>query len=84
MHILISECIRSIPACAGGTVLTGDATGYVQVDPRVCGGDSESGYRSPDVTGRSPRVRGGHINQLRDGIRLGSIPACAGGTSEGF
>ena len=50
----------------------------VQVYPRVCGGTVQNSAQRLDVQGLSPRVRGNPGPWHNPGIRLRSIPACAG------
>ena len=73
----IATC-GSIPACAGEPIRTSAAAAKKRVDPRVCGGAATAQTFDLPQKGRSPRVRGSHL-QLRRRRRLaGSIPACAG------
>ena len=69
---------RSIPACAGEPLIRiarGDDAG---VYPRVCGGTGNSSWRSYNLDGLSPRVRGNPSWRGCCDERSGSIPACAG------
>ena len=52
--------------------------GTQQVYPRVYGGTREPVTLALAVGGLSPRVRGNPADDIGDGNRLGSIPACTG------
>ena len=69
---------RSIPACAGEPRCEYGDRDWDSVYPRVCGGTTTPSNFRAYVMGLSPRVRGNRRNGLRDLIRRGSIPACAG------
>ena len=49
---------RSIPACAGETILCGNATGTSRVHPRVCGGNDNVPLKKIDGTGSIPACAG--------------------------
>ena len=68
----------SIPACAGEPLINWDDGWYARVYPRVCGGTKSTDRCSGLRRGLSPRVRGNQILPIDAGLRLGSIPACAG------
>ncbi len=69
---------RSIPACAGEPTLPTSSWPKPRVHPRVCGGAILSFETESSARGPSPRVRGSHEATRVDGVRDGSIPACAG------
>ena len=74
----VTECIGSIPACAGEPGANMASTSASKVYPRVCGGTSHCGGFQRYEDGLSPRVRG---NLGKDCCMPGmarSIPACAG------
>ena len=72
---------RSIPAWAGETPAKTPAAVYVEVYPRVGGGNYKYAHLSHLFTGLSPRGRGKPTDE-RIAIRNnGSIPAWAGETS---
>ncbi len=71
---------RSIPACAGETILSGAYLGLQGVDPRVCGGDVLAHLECEVRSGRSPRVRGRPLTEPDITPATRSIPACAGET----
>ena len=68
----------SIPACAGEPRICVLRLRVIGVYPRVCGGTSNHSRRCRSERGLSPRVRGNLIEDLVEGSRAGSIPACAG------
>ena len=68
----------SIPACAGEPCLVIARRPKRRVYPRVCGGAAASCSRSSRSMGLSPRVRGSPGRGHSQGLRNGSIPACAG------
>ena len=70
--------LRSIPACAGEPSAPGYGSFRLRVHPRVCGGAAVRAMTISPMGGPSPRVRGSRIRGLQEGVRLGSIPACAG------
>ena len=71
---------RSIPAWAGETYPIGFPLRFIQVYPRVGGGNTASCAFTPTRPGLSPRGRGKH-GQLRvHPDQAGSIPAWAGET----
>ena len=69
---------RSIPACTGEPVATGNDLVSGQVYPRVYGGTLHSSPTSAPVSGLSPRVRGNLHRRANVGQVRGSIPACTG------
>ena len=70
----------SIPACAGETPTTRQASGVCRVYPRVCGGNvGVQSVRLP-LPGLSPRVRGKLVGLASFEMLSWSIPACAGET----
>ena len=69
---------RSIPACAGEPSQASAPAGTAWVYPRVCGGTMGFRLSKPTRLGLSPRVRGNPHRYEFSGIRLRSIPACAG------
>ena len=71
---------RSIPACAGETVVHEHVRWRSAVHPRVCGGNASGRLPLSSVWGPSPRVRGKPVLRELLPDRLGSIPACAGET----
>ena len=72
--------LRSIPACAGETVIQLGVVPPLEVYPRVCGGNGPGPERSTKRYGLSPRVRGKLVPGQRGADTVGSIPACAGET----
>ncbi len=76
--------VWSIPACAGEPAVAATAVGLGEVYPRVCGGATDVGERTPGVTGLSPRVRGSPGMDGKPRYRLRSIPACAGEPTPGI
>ena len=73
-----SSGCRSIPACAGEPVNSGQWSFLGQVYPRVCGGTTPCAGVSATSFGLSPRVRGNHRPGDLPPVEAGSIPACAG------
>ena len=71
---------RSIPACAGETVLSSYPPRQPRVYPRVCGGNRAGKHLALAEEGLSPRVRGKHSAWDMTVYPAGSIPACAGET----
>ena len=69
---------RSIPACAGEPPIDTASPIAAPVYPRVCGGTAIRSQLNGYMCGLSPRVRGNPLDELPDGAREGSIPACAG------
>ena len=69
---------RSIPACAGEPMLTGQPDSVAAVYPRVCGGTCGNPMIHRRITGLSPRVRGNRWIRWRSTAASRSIPACAG------
>ena len=69
---------RSIPACAGEPRCGRRAGCGTEVYPRVCGGTAVARIQVGGRQGLSPRVRGNHARVVREVVRQGSIPACAG------
>ena len=72
---------RSIPACAGEATPGRPFSPPRKVYPRVCGGSGVDKRITALLGGLSPRVRGKHAIKLPNGMRWGSIPACAGEAS---
>ncbi len=70
----------SIPAWAGETAVTNLRAQFVEVDPRVGGGDRGGVVRCPPWCGRSPRGRGRRPGAPLRRPDLRSIPAWAGET----
>ena len=68
----------SIPACAGEPRWPAGAGTSTAVYPRVCGGTAGWPAAAASSQGLSPRVRGNRDRLRDDGLRTGSIPACAG------
>ena len=68
----------SIPARAGEPALRASTSLRYSVYPRACGGTPVTRTARPSPRGLSPRVRGNHHVQAREGAQLGSIPARAG------
>ncbi len=75
-----SVALRSIPAGAGETGVTGGRCVRRRVDPRGCGGDAGVLGTTRPVDGRSPRVRGRRYPPEDRRGGPGSIPAGAGET----
>ena len=71
---------RSIPACAGETVLFPQLDKPHPVYPRVCGGNGPELAAELALQGLSPRVRGKLSITAAPSFPGGSIPACAGET----
>ena len=71
---------RSIPACAGETLIIGVVLVVIKVYPRVCGGNRRGWAVHGHRTGLSPRVRGKRGVCVAEARWTGSIPACAGET----
>ena len=69
---------RSIPACAGEPSPAGRGAFSPRVYPRVCGGTSDFLSVAVSSLGLSPRVRGNRVRPVFFGVRIRSIPACAG------
>ena len=74
--------LRSIPACAGETDRQALDRSATQVHPRVCGGNIDLRQVVAANPGPSPRVRGKPITDISAVHEAGSIPACAGETTE--
>src|SRR5690606_27463689 len=72
---------RSIPAYAGETGMGHVCRYHRTVDPRVCGGNWAATASIGANLGRSPRMRGKPIQDVRAGPAAGSIPAYAGETA---
>ena len=72
---------RFIPACAGNSATSGQATDGLAVHPRVCGELSSRPAMPPTPTGSSPRVRGTRRPTRRTALPSRFIPACAGNSS---
>ena len=68
----------SIPACAGKPAARPSSCRIPRVYPRVCGEADVRGHRRVLPEGLSPRVRGSLQARRGRGVRIGSIPACAG------
>ena len=73
--------LRYIPACAGETSRGPNLAIFLQVHPRVCGGNITRCASSVKARGTSPRVRGKLILDRKRGLSERYIPACAGETS---
>ena len=73
---------RSIPACAGETMVIARQRQRQEVYPRVCGGNAAISRGLMLRRGLSPRVRGKPRAGLAADDDPGSIPACAGETRE--
>ena len=73
---------RSIPACAGETRRRYGPNAGHRVYPRVCGGNRQPYAGGRHLPGLSPRVRGKLRYRLGSTRPSGSIPACAGETSD--
>ncbi len=69
---------RSIPACAGEPPPPPQGKGFRGVYPRLCGGTRPRGCRAYRARGLSPPVRGNQPMEGGGGVKLRSIPACAG------
>ena len=80
---LSSPPSRSIPACAGKTLLWLRFSWVVPVHPRVRGENGQRVSHSPADLGPSPRARGKLLPLLLSLLPLRSIPACAGKTPLG-
>ena len=68
----------SIPACAGEPRRRGGGQRWAGVYPRVCGGTEGARRAIAGGQGLSPRVRGNRVHRQAEGVKIGSIPACAG------
>ncbi len=73
--------LRSIPACAGKTVLTVLSDVAREVDPRVRGENRAAVATELHAEGRSPRARGKPFFVTPALSTRRSIPACAGKTA---
>ena len=71
----------SIPACAGETISFLSRRYFVQVYPRLCGGNMGEIHLASGLMGLSPLVRGKLQSPISTMSLMGSIPACAGETS---
>ena len=71
---------RLIPACAGKTIPFHPLGFAEQAHPRVCGENVWNVLEPIRNAGSSPRVRGKHGLDQRNGQVRGLIPACAGKT----
>ena len=71
---------RTIPACAGKTLIAWGWSFSLRDDPRVCGEDLTGAGGEVFGGGRSPRVRGRLYLCFELVLDLGTIPACAGKT----
>ena len=67
-----------IPACAGQPRLSGVCRLSERAYPRVCGATELTAPLTKCDVGLSPRVRGNRDAQLKAGLAVGPIPACAG------
>jgi len=76
-----ARVMRSIPTCAGASVIAHRTGIRPEVYPHVCGGISHSRRTPSPPSGLSPRVRGHHtyIERLSGARR--SIPTCAGAST---
>ena len=79
---LALDHIRSIPACAGETIVGVCVLLLLQVYPRVCGGNRGATSDGMMSGGLSPRVRGKPSRPISMPGSAGSIPACAGETPQ--
>ena len=70
---------RSIPACAGETLVCVRRPVRHAVHPRVCGGNSDLGRNHALDDGPSPRVRGKPFRKHAHGHETRSIPRVCGG-----
>ena len=70
----------SIPACAGETEGSCSIRTWIEVDPRMRGGDPLMPCSEKRARGRSPHARGRHAKPMRELTARRSIPACAGET----
>src|SRR5660397_77319 len=73
----------SIPAYAGETEGLLNVLPRLEVDPRVCGGDTGTTGSFLRMMGRSPRMRGRLSRQIPACVGIRSIPAYAGETTRG-
>ena len=73
-----------IPACAGtcagSTCRPGSRPRRRWDHPRVCGEHNDDVYKSVQLKGSSPRVRGARVVRRGRIVGRGIIPACAGST----
>ena len=72
---------RSIPAHAGETARAAWMAGWLEVNPRSCGGNTRAQKHPVDPYGQSPLMRGKPLERVRPTLERGSIPAHAGETS---
>ena len=78
----LGQPVRSIPACAGKTVLDRRSGGGIRSIPACAGKTPPSGPESSTAVGPSPRVRGKRHRPPPLPAPVRSIPACAGKTLE--
>ena len=69
-----------IPACAGNTETCFPRRANAWDHPRVCGEHVDFDWKTVQLTGSSPRVRGTLPEDCQHGHDHGIIPACAGNT----
>ena len=69
-----------IPACAGSTTASSNATQALRDHPRMCGEHCGISPSAVNSWGSSPHVRGAHRRGYATGCPAGIIPACAGST----
>ena len=72
--------VRFIPAPAGNTAIRRGAGFCQPVHPRACGEHPGAARTTSPVSGSSPRLRGTHVNPVRDRAAERFIPAPAGNT----
>ena len=74
----VTDCLGSIPACAGEPLSVSRGPGLLAVYPRVCGGTEFVRGQTNAEYGLSPRVRGNPAPLCEYAHNSRSIPACAG------
>ena len=79
--VALARLERTIPARAGPTQGGREAGRSRRDDPRACGADVMTAYRSYGAAGRSPRVRGRPDLGSVQIVAHGTIPAGAGPTA---
>ena len=67
-----------IPACAGQPWVNWDSMLGLGAYPRVCGATAAQRIQNFRALGLSPRVRGNHVQDFKQELSKGPIPACAG------
>ncbi len=78
---LVGGRVGSIPAHAGQPSPSSPSRAPSRVDPRACGAAGSNVYWHGLIQGRSPRMRGSHVEEPAREIGRGSIPAHAGSLS---